>query len=171
MKLNSFYELFLYLLSDIYTVEKQLLIDIPKMANKAHSKELNEGMQTQIKEIKAQVERLDSIFGILNEQPKNADWAGDLKRLFVDADQLLKGNTPSPLLDAAIIAVTQRIKHFEIATYRTLITYADILDLEEVKDILRETLDEEGHADKLLSKLAEGGVFKEGINLEAKHRK
>ncbi len=73
---------FLYLLSDIYTVEKQLLIDIPKMANKAHSKELNEGMQTQIKEIKAQVERLDSIFGILNEQPKNADWAGDLKRLF-----------------------------------------------------------------------------------------
>lgn len=171
MKLNSFYELFLCLLSDIYTVEKQLVVDLPKMAAKAHSQELRDEIGTHLQETKEQLERLDRIFGILNERPKAIEWAGDLKKLLIDADALLKENIPSPLLDAAIIAVAQRVKHFEIATYGTLKTYADILDLDEVEDILEKTLKEEEYADKLFSKLAEGGVFKKGINIEAKQRR
>lgn len=66
-----------------------------------------------------------------------------------------------------MIALAQRIEHVEIATYGTLKEYADVLDYDEVKDILNETIKEEGHADKVLTKVAEGGLLKEGVNVKA----
>ena len=34
--------------------------------------------------------------------------------------------------------------------------------MDEAKDLLDQTLDEEGNADKLLTKIATGGIFKAG---------
>ena len=66
--------------------------------------------------------------------------------------------------DAALIAAAQRVEHYEIAAYGTARTLADELDLDEAKDLLDQTLDEEADADKLLTKIATGGMFKAGIN-------
>lgn len=69
--------------------------------------------------------------------------------------------------DAALIAAAQRVEHYEIAGYGTVCALADQLDLDDAKDVLDRTLDEEGKADKLLSKLATGGMMKTGINEDA----
>jgi ferritin-like metal-binding protein YciE len=167
MKLNSFEDLFVCLLSDIYEVENQIVKDIPVLMKRAYSDELKDALRTHLDETKEQVKRLDNIFRLIKQQPKRVEWASDVKNLFADAGAFLQENNPSPLLDAAIIAIAQRIEHFEIATYGTLREFAKVLDYDEVEDILDETIKEEGHADKLLTKLAEGGMFKKGINIEA----
>lgn len=169
MKLNSFEELFVCLLSDIYEVENQIVKDVPLILKKVHSDELKEALQDHLRETKDQVKRLDKIFQLIKQRPRRVEWVGDIKNLFADAGGFLAENQPSPLLDAAIIAITQRIEHFEIATYGTLREFANVLDYDEVQDILKDTLKEEGHADTILTKLAKGHIFSKGINIEAAH--
>lgn len=160
MKLTSFKELFIVLLSDIYNLETKLVTEVPKISQRVHSEELKEALSDHLSETKEQVKRLDKIFKLLNAKPVRIEWAHDIKALFTDVEKVLKDNPPSPLLDAAIIAIVQRIEHFEIATYGTLREYAQVLDIDEVKAIFKETLKEECKADTLLTKIAKGG----GIN-------
>jgi len=167
MKLVSFEDLFHCLLSDIYTVENQLIKELPVIAQKVYSDELKVAIKDHLEETKVQVERLDKIFQLLKQKPRKIEWSSDIKNLFIDANVFLKENTPSPLLDAAIIVIAQRIEHFEIATYGTLQEFAKVLDYDDIFDILNETLKEESKADTMLTKLAEGGMFKKGINIEA----
>ncbi len=56
--------------------------------------------------------------------------------------------------DAAIIGCAQKIEHYEIATYGTLRTYAELLGFDEQAELLQETLDEEKEADEGLTELA-----------------
>lgn len=167
MKLHSFEDLFLALLSDIYIVENQIVKDIPLLVERAQSEELKKALHTHLAETKEQVKRLDKVFKIVNHAHKRVEWANDVKALFVDVGAFLKENASSPLLDAAIIVIAQRIEHFEIATYGTLLEFAEVLGYHAVKDILKATIKEEGHADRVLTKLAEGGFFSKGINVEA----
>jgi ferritin-like metal-binding protein YciE len=81
------------------------------------------------------------------------------KIITADGDPLAK--------DAALIAAAQRVEHYEIAAYGTARTLADILDLDEARDLLDQTLDEEANADKRLTKIATGGLFRAGVNERA----
>ena len=69
--------------------------------------------------------------------------------------------------DAALIAAAQRVEHYEIAAYGTARTLAGQLDLDAVRDLMDQTLDEESQADKLLTKIATGGMFSAGVNQRA----
>jgi ferritin-like metal-binding protein YciE len=60
------------------------------------------------------------------------------------------------------------VEHYEIAAYGTVRTLADEIGLGNAKDLLDQTLDEESNADKLLTKIATGGMFKTGVNERAK---
>ena len=170
MKLHSLNDLFIYLLCDIYNFENKILTELPKMLKKVDSQELKEGIQHHLAETKNQVKRLDQVFKLIHSAPKKLEWTQDVDVLFADANAFLTENSPSPVLDAAIITICQRVEHYEIATYGTLIAFADAMDNSEVKKILKETIKEESHADELLTKVAEGGIFKAGVNTEATRR-
>ena len=74
----------------------------------------------------------------------------------------MKEDMSPEVSDAAIIAAAQKVEHYEIATYGSLVQLANNLGLEDVAEILQSTLDEEKKADELLTTVAE-----EGINYEA----
>jgi ferritin-like metal-binding protein YciE len=167
MKIKSFDDLFVCLLSDIYVLEGLIIKNMPNLIKKAQSNELKDALKTHFGETKEQVRRLENIFQKIKQQPLEVSWAGDITNLFIDAETFLHENETSPLLDAAIIAFAQRIEHFEIATYGTLKEFAEVLGHDEVKSILKETLKEEAHADKLLSKIAEGTLISHGVNVKA----
>jgi ferritin-like metal-binding protein YciE len=67
----------------------------------------------------------------------------------------------------ALIAAAQRVEHYEIAAYGTARKLAEQLEMPDARRLLDETLDEESNADKLLSKLATGGLFSSGLNQRA----
>lgn len=167
MKLDSFRDLFLIVLSDIYSVENQLVTELPRVAKTVHSDDLRDAVLHHFEETKNHVKRLDKVFKLMGENPKRTDWSRDIKNLFIDAEHFLNDNELSPILDTAIILILQRVEHFEIATYGTLKEFADVVGDDEIKSILNDILKEETKADATLTKLAKGGIFSSGINVEA----
>ena len=65
------------------------------------------------------------------------------------------------MMDAALIAAAQRVEHYEIAGYGSVIAYADLLGESEQASLLKETLEEEKETDEKLTELAKE------INVEA----
>ena len=66
-----------------------------------------------------------------------------------------------------MIAAAQRVEHYEIAAHGTASTLAEQLNLGDARELLDQTLDEEAQAEKLLTKIATGGLFKAGVNQQA----
>ena len=166
MQLQSLNDLFVEQLQDLYSAETQLVEALPKMASAASHEELRDAFEQHLAETREHVARLTRIFGDLGVTPGSETCEG-MKGLIKEGEEILKMQGDPTVIDAALIAAAQRVEHYEIAGYGTVKTLAGHLDLGDVKDLLDDTLDEEGKADKLLTKIATGGMFKSGINQEA----
>src|SRR5581483_11332485 len=155
MKLDSLEDVFVHQLNDLYSAEDQLVEALPKMAEAASNGELRKALEHHLQETKDhrdRVEECKAMKGLIEEGEEVIQTSG--------ADSAAK--------DAALIAAAQRVEHYEIAAYGTARTLAGELGHDEAKDLLDQTLDEESNADKLLTKIATGGLMKAGINEKAK---
>lgn len=154
-------------LHDIYNSEHQIVAALPEMVTAASSPDLKNAFSSHLKETKEQIKRLEKIFKLLKISKKEK-FCEATKGLVLECKGVLKEyKTKSPLRDAALISKAQRIEHYEISAYGTARTFAKETNLGEVADLLQETLDEEGKANKILTRLAEGGLFRSGINNQA----
>lgn len=169
MKLNSFRELFVVLLSDVYQMQLHYQAAFPGFSKKIYSEELKTLMKDYHAESKVQLERIEKVFRLLGEEPKKVDWSHDTRKFFADIEKFLADNPTSALVDSAIIALAQRIEHIKIATYGTLAEYADIVESSEIKSLITACLKAEWKADAQLTKVARGKWFRAGVNKEATH--
>ena len=150
---------------DLLSAEKQLVAALPKVADAATSPELKDAIKEHLEETKTHVKRLEEVQGILGVSGTTTCKA--MQGLVAEGEEVLgKGGDPTAK-DAAIIASAQRIEHYEFAGYGTARTLASELDHGDAEKLLNETLDEESAADKLLTKIATGGMFKSGVNKAA----
>jgi ferritin-like metal-binding protein YciE len=150
---------------DLLSAEKQLVAALPKVAEAASSQELKNAITEHLEETKNHVKRLEEVQGMLGVAGSTTCKA--MKGLVAEGEEVIgKGGDPLAK-DAAIIASAQRIEHYEIAGYGTARTLAAELDHGDAEKLLGETLDEESAADKLLTKIATGGMFKSGVNKAA----
>ena len=163
MKLDSLRKLYLEELRDVYSAENQLLKALPKMAKGASSDELRQALEDHLEETQGQVERLEEIFEALGESPKGKTCQA-MKGLVEEGSEILGEKGEESVIDAGIIAAAQKVEHYEIATYGTLRTWANLLGEDEAADLLQETLDEEGDADQRLNELAEEIVNPEALS-------
>jgi len=157
IKLNDFRDLYLYQLKDLYYTENQIIEAMPKMIEAATSTELQSAFRTHLEQTKSQRQRLEKIFGRLNMEPeeeKSSAAAG----LIDDGSYMVKADGDPAVRDAGLIAAAQRIEHYEMAGYGTARTYAEKLGDYESADLLQQTLNEEGHANQLLTRLAERSI-------------
>jgi ferritin-like metal-binding protein YciE len=142
---------------DLYSAEKQLVKALPKMAKAASSDDLREAIEHHLEETENQIGRLEQIFDLLDEKPRAKHCAG-IAGIIEEGADVLKQDAEDAVLDACIIAAAQRAEHYEMAAYGTVAAWAEALDLPEVAQLLRDTLDEEKAADKTLTELAESGI-------------
>ena len=162
MKLDNLRKLYTEELRDIYNAENQLLKALPKMAKGASSDELRQAFENHLKETEGQVERLDEIFEHLNESPKGKTCHA-MKGLIEEGSEILEEEGEESVLDAGIIAAAQKVEHYEIASYGTVRTFAELLGEKEAAKLLQQTLDEESAANEKLNELAEGIVNPEAL--------
>lgn len=170
MRNREFQQLFIDQLEDIYDAENQIIQELPKLIQLASNQELKDALNQHLKETQNQAKRLQKIFSVLNIKPMQQQGCEAMKGILQEGQKMTGQKSRSPLLDATIIAAAQKVEHYEIASYGTLRALAKHLELEnEIINALQESLDEEGSADKLLTKLAEGNLlnFFEGINKQA----
>lgn len=163
MKLDTLHKLYVEELRDVYNAENQLLKALPKMAKGASSDELRQAFEDHLEETQNHIERLDEIFEALDEKATGKTCKA-MKGLVEEGSEILKEDGEESVLDAGIIAAAQKVEHYEIATYGTLRTWATLLGEDEAAELLQETLNEEGDADKRLNELAEEIVNPEALS-------
>ena len=155
-------DLFLHTLQDIYYAENQIVKNLPKMIDKATSRELSGGLKMHLDETKKQVERLEQVFKKLGHEPKAVDCPA-MDGILKEADEIAGDISDKEVLDAAIIGAAQAVEHYEISRYGTLIAWAETLGHDEVLRLLTTNLNEEKAADKKLTTIAE----RKGVNQKA----
>lgn len=149
-------------IKDIYWAEKELVKSLPKMKTNATSAKLKKAIDGHLGETREHVKRLEGVFKSLGEKAVAAKCEA-MNGLLKEAEDIMKETEPGPVRDAGIIAAAQKVEHYEIASYGTLIAYAKLLKEKEAQTLLEATLKEEKTCDKDLSKLATTE-----INLKAK---
>lgn len=163
-KFESFSDLFVHELKDLYSAETQLIEALPKMAEAASSQTLVQAYKSHLEETKKQKERLERISEMLGVDIKG-ETCEAMKGLIKEGEEVIGAKAPDELKDAALIAAAQRVEHYEMAGYGTAAYYANMLEEREVADILHETLEEEKAADSKLNTIA-----KESVNKHAERR-
>ncbi|WP_337176105.1 ferritin-like domain-containing protein [Paludisphaera sp.] len=157
MKMRTLNDLMVDVARDMLDAEKQLVKALPKMAKGASSPELKEAFETHLEQTKAQVERMGRVLEALG-QPIRAKKCQAMEGLIAEGKEVLEMDADPETRDAALIAAAQKVEHYEIAGYGTMCTWAARLGLDEVKEILGETLAEEKTTDGLLTEIAEAAV-------------
>jgi ferritin-like metal-binding protein YciE len=140
-------------LQDLYNAEKQLTKALPKMAKAASYPELKKAFQDHLAQTEGHVSRLEQVFESLG-QPVKGKTCKAMKGLIEEGAEAIDEDALDTVKDAALIAAAQRVEHYEIAGYGTVRTFAQSLGHDQAARLLQQTLDEEGAADKLLTKLA-----------------
>ena len=166
MQFDNLMDVFHHELRDIHDAERQLTEALPKMAQAASHDQLKEAFQHHFEETRGHLNRLDEILGQMGIT-QGGETCDAMKGLVAEGEEAVKATGDPAAKDAALIAAAQRVEHYEIAAYGTLRTLADELGHDDAKDLLDQTLDEESEADKLLTKIATGGLMSSGVNEKA----
>jgi len=150
---KKLHDAFIDQLRDIYDAEKQTLKVLRKLGKAASSPELRKTFETHLEETQGQVSRLERVFSSFDEKVRGKRCDG-IAGLIDEAKSVMDDDFDKPTMDACLIAAAQRMEHYEIAAYGTLVVWARSLDKDDVADLLEETLDEERATDELLSTIA-----------------
>lgn len=149
---------FLDSLKDIYWAEKALTKALPKMQKAATTDELKSAIEEHIAQTQEHVGRLEEAFEMMGKKAQ-AKKCEAMEGLIREGDTILEETEKGTMTrDVAIIAAAQKIEHYEIATYGTLVTLANTMGNTDLAELLVETLEEEKETDSNLTAIAEGGI-------------
>ena len=146
-------ELFVDSLKDIYWAEKALTKALPKMAKNATSQNLIDAINEHLAVTENQVTRLEQVFASVGEKA-TAKKCDAMEGLIKEGEGIIEETEVGAVRDAGIIAASQKIEHYEIATYGTLAAFAKTLGEDEAVELLVQTLNEEKEADLTLTEAA-----------------
>lgn len=153
MPKESLRELYVNELKDLYNAETQLVKALPKMAKGSSNAELRHGFEEHLRQTSEHVSRLEQIFEMLGEKPTGKKCVG-MEGIVKEGAETLSEDYEGAVMDAAIIGAAQRVEHYEIAGYGTVIAFAELLGEDEHVSLLEQTLEEEKETDEKLTQLA-----------------
>ncbi len=159
-KLKSLEDFLIEELKDLDSAEKQLTKALPKMIKAATADDLKDAFENHFHETENQVTRLEKIskiIGVSFTGKKCKAMAG----LIEESKEILDEDMDDAVMDVALITAAQKVEHYEIASYGCARTYAKLLEMYDVEELLQQTLDEEGNANDTLTKISEN------LNIEA----
>jgi ferritin-like metal-binding protein YciE len=148
-------------LKELYWAERVMPDMLRGIIHQCYSKDLIALLKNHREETLGHVVRLDKIFASIGIEAEAEPYEA-IKCFVEELEGFIASTRLGVVRDAAIIAVLQKVKHYEIACYGTMRAYALALREENVVVLLEQTLEEEKGADLLMSAIAESH-----INIEA----
>jgi len=146
-------ELYIDCLKDIYWAEKALTKALPKMAKNATNENLINALNEHLTVTEEQISRLEKVFELIGKKAV-AKKCEAMDGLIKEGQDIMESTEPGAVRDAGIIAASQKIEHYEIATYGTICAFAKTLGQDEAAALLEQTLAEEKEADTTLTEAA-----------------
>lgn len=162
MAVKTVQELFIHELSDTYSAEKQMTRSLPKMARAATDEQLAQAFRDHLEETRTQVERIDQIVELTGLKLKRIKCAA-MEGLVEEGNDLIDEIDKGPVLDVALIGAAQKVEHYEIAGYTTLVLLATKLGLTEAVPLLQASLAEEKATDEKLGTLGQAASIEEAV--------
>jgi ferritin-like metal-binding protein YciE len=159
--IDTFDELFVHTLQDIYYAEHQIVKALPDMVAKASDAELKRGFRSHLQQTKGQIKRLDRVFKLIKSMPQGTKCPA-IDGILDEANEIAAEIENKLVLNAALIAAAQAVEHYEMTRYGTLVAWAKLLGRNDVAKLLTMNLNEEKATDKKL-----GGIAKRKINRKA----
>jgi ferritin-like metal-binding protein YciE len=159
-KSGTLHDAFLDELRDTYDAERQITKALPKMIKAATSDELRTAFESHLEETRGQVERLEQIFELLDEKVRGKHCDG-MAGIIEEGKNVMGEEFDETTMDACLIASAQRVEHYEMAAYGTLVAWARDMGHNDAAELLEQTLEEEKAADEKLTAIAEGGINQE----------
>jgi ferritin-like metal-binding protein YciE len=153
MTVKTVQDLFVEELRDIYSAEKQITKALPRMAKAATHPELKQAFELHLEQTRGQIERLDQVFEQL-DMAKRAKKCEAMEGLIEEARSTMEEIEDKNVLDVGMIVNAQKIEHYEIAGYGSLVALAKQLGQNEAASLLEQTLKEEKETDQKLNQVA-----------------
>ncbi|ATF88235.1 ferritin-like domain-containing protein [Burkholderia gladioli] len=147
-------DLFIHMLSDIYSAEKQLTRALGKLAREASDAKLSEAFNAHLEETRGQVERIDQVVEVCGLRMKRIKCVA-MEGLIEEGEELIDEIEKGPVRDAGLVAAAQKVEHYEIAAYGSLCAIGKQLGLDQGVKLLAQTLEEEKATDLKLTRYAE----------------
>ena len=154
---GTLHDAFIDELRDAYDAEKQITKALPKMAKAAGSRQLRTAFESHLQETRGQIQRLEEVFASLEEKVRGKHCDG-MDGIIEEGKSVMEEDVDESTMDACLIASAQRVEHYEMAAYGTLVAWARAMGHEDAAELLQQTLDEEKVTDEKLSALAESGI-------------
>jgi ferritin-like metal-binding protein YciE len=152
--LDSLRKLYIDQLQQLYYAENEITKALPKMIESATEPELKNALSTHLEETRRHVTRLEQILSQGNDSVDSKKCKG-IVALISEGEDVIKDATDESVRDAGIIAAAQKVEHYEIASYGTVRTFAEILGNDSQVSLLDQTLEEEKHADSVLTSISD----------------
>jgi ferritin-like metal-binding protein YciE len=153
MKLDNLNAMYLKELRELYHAENQIVKALPKMIEAAHSADLRTALENHLEETKLQINRLERVFEMHSEDPEGGKCKG-MQGILEEGKEILGHAENLDVRDAGIIAGAQKVEHYEIASYGSVIAWAELLGHERTVQTLQQTLEEEKQADAKLTQIS-----------------
>lgn len=162
MSLNSLETLLVDQLKDLVSAEKQITRALPKMKKAASSEQLQQLFDEHIEQTRRQLDRLEKVFELLGQSSGRKKCRG-MEGIIEEGKEHLEKEGEPAVIDAALIASAQHVEHYEIASYGTARTYAQMLGKDDAAKLLQESLDEEQQTNDKLTSIAVSQVNKQAV--------
>jgi len=166
-KYSTLHDLLILKLQVLHDIENQLIKALPKMAEAAQDSDLKKAFESHLKETKQQEERIDEALELAGDSGKHKEQSDAIRGLIKDAEWCIKNVKDPAARDVSLIAAAQYVEHYEMAGYGAARTWAEEMGHSDIAQLLQETLDEEGAANKKLMGLAEGGINEKINDMES----
>lgn len=128
------------------------------MQKAATTEQLQQAIEEHIAVTEEQVNRVEQAFEILGRKPQAKKCEG-MEGLIKEGESVIEETEDGSMTrDAGLIISAQKVEHYEICAYGGMVSLANTLGLDEIADLLNQTLEEEKETDALLTEIAENNI-------------
>ena len=142
MPITNLQEKFLHELADIYDAEHRFLEAQQQMLDEASAQELQGMIQQHIDQTQQQIEVLDQVYEQLGQQPERIT-CQVAQGLVAEGQEGMQEAQAGPLRDTMIASAQLKVEHYEVASYRGLLTGARQMGQNEIASLLLQNLQQE----------------------------
>ena len=152
--IKDFRSLYTQQLQYLLSAETQIVKGLESMIKHASDQQLKDAFQSHRQETEVQAQRLEQLIGEMNG---DVDSKKDpiITALIGSGENIVSESDEGPVRDAGLLATAQKIEHYEMASYGSARDWATQLGLPRHAELLQKSLDEEKHADTLLSTISQ----------------
>jgi ferritin-like metal-binding protein YciE len=142
VQIASTYDLFIHELGEIYDAEHRFLEGQEEMAREATNGDLEGAIRQHIEQTREHAFNIERVFNDLGQEPRRE--TNEVARGLVnEAQEAITGAHTTDLRDCAIVSSVIKVEHFEMGSYRSLITGAQLMGRREAEQLLRNNMDQE----------------------------